>query len=467
MSKFTTMDSAILMTLIRTMGRETFLPSVSLKNIFFAMKNSFANLSFLALRKYTKVFALESILLLLLTQCSLTNAKAVDPTDYSHSVPTVLVEGEEENELLAPKRLLLGIDRVHLILDSIVDKRIAVVANQTAVVNDVHLVDTLLSLGLDVKKVFAPEHGFRGTADAGEHVESKVDSKTGLPLISLYGSNKKPTKEQLEDVDVVIYDIQDVGVRFYTFISTLHYVMKACAENNKTVYVLDRPNPNGHYVDGPVLQKEFKSFVGMHPVPIVYGMTIGEYALMVNGEGWLEDSSTCDLRVVPCKYYHHKMKYNLPIDPSPNLKTPAAIAFYPSLCLFEATVVSVGRGTERPFEWFGHPKFPNEGVSFTPRSMEGAKNPMYENELCYAIDVEEESKNRLYQLNLTWLKRAAFLLKDEEKFVKNPSFFNRLAGNDQLIQQIQAGWSDKEIRATWKPGLDEFKDIRKKYLIYD
>lgn len=362
---------------------------------------------------------------------------------------------------------MLGIDRLNLILDSLVGKRIAVVANQTAVVNDVHLVDTLLSLGLNVKKVFAPEHGFRGKADAGEHVESKVDEKTGLPLISLYGANKKPTEAQLADVDVVIYDIQDVGVRFYTFISTLHYVMRSCAEYNKVVYVLDRPNPNGHYVDGPVLQKAFKSFVGMHPVPIVYGMTIGEYALMVNGEGWLEDSLYCDVRVVPCKNYYHKLKYNLPIDPSPNLRTPDAIAYYPSLCLFEATVVSVGRGTDRPFEWIGHPRFADQGVSFTPRSMEGATKPLYENELCYAVDVAEESKSRLYQLNLTWLKNAYFALKDEGNFIKNAAFFNRLAGNDQLIEQIKAGWSDKEIRATWKPELDAFKETRKKYLIYD
>lgn len=374
---------------------------------------------------------------------------------------------EEEEEVMAPRKLMLGIDRIHIILDSLVNKRIAVVANQTAMINDVHLVDTLLSLGLDVKKVFAPEHGFRGKADAGEHVESKVDDKTGLPLISLYGSNKKPTEAQLSDVDVVIYDIQDVGVRFYTFISTLHYVMKSCAENGKALYVLDRPNPNGHYVDGPVLQKEYKSFVGMHPVPIVYGMTIGEYALMVNGEGWLEDGSYCDVRVVPCKNYYHKLKYNLPIDPSPNLKTPEAIAYYPSLCFFEATVVSVGRGTDRPFEWFGHPKFPDQGITFTPHSMEGAKNPMYENETCYAIDVAEESKSRLYQLNLTWLKEAYFLLKDSAEFVKNPAFFNRLAGNNQLVTQIKAGWTDKEIRATWKPELDEFKQTRKKYLIYD
>jgi uncharacterized protein YbbC (DUF1343 family) len=362
---------------------------------------------------------------------------------------------------------MLGGDRMNLYLDSLKGKRIAIVGNQTSVIGKTHLVDTLLSLGVKIQKVFSPEHGFRGDADAGEKVGSSIDVKTGIPLISLYGKNKKPYPEQLADVDIVIYDIQDVGVRFYTYISTLHYVMEACAENGKPIIVLDRPNPNGHYIDGPVLEQSQRSFVGMDPVPIVYGMTIGEYALMVNGEYWLSDSLQCNLWIVPCKFYLHKSKYVLPVPPSPNLRSETAITLYPSLCLFEATTVSIGRGTDRPFEVYGHPKFPNKGFTFMPISCFGAKSPLCENITCYGYDLQHTLKKRSYELNLNWLINAKILLSDSVDFINQPAFFNRLAGNNVLQQQILSGMTAKDIRATWKPGLDNFKKIRQKYLLYD
>jgi uncharacterized protein YbbC (DUF1343 family) len=265
----------------------------------------------------------------------------------------------------------------------------------------------------------------------------------------------------------VIYDIQDVGVRFYTYISTLHYVMEACAENAKQLVVLDRPNPNGHYIDGPIREPEFKSFVGMHPVPIVYGMTIGEYAMMINGEKWLKDGLACKLWVIPCKNYTHKTKYVLPIAPSPNLRSEAAIALYPSLCLFEATTVSVGRGTETPFQVFGHPNFPLNDYCFTPVSKVGAKFPLYENKQCNGYNLENVVTKRKYEINLNYIIQAKDLLGDTVNFINQISFFNRLAGTAKLREQIYAGWTAKEIRATWKPGIEEFKKIRQKYLLYD
>ncbi len=377
---------------------------------------------------------------------------------------TVKVENTVYHEFHQP---MLGGARMNLYLDSLKGKRVAIVGNQTSTIGKTHLVDTLLSLGVVIKKVFSPEHGFRGDADAGEKVGSTIDSKTGIPLISLYGKNKKPYPEQLSDVDVVIYDIQDVGVRFYTYISTLHYVMEACAENKKPIIVLDRPNPNGHYVDGPVLEPAQRSFVGMDPVPIVYGMTIGEYALMVNGEFWLSDSLQCDLWIVPCKYYVHKSKYILPVAPSPNLRSETAITLYPSLCLFEATSISIGRGTDRPFEMYGHPMFPHKGFSFTPVSCFGAKSPLCENILCNGFDLKNTMKKRTYELNLNWIIQAKNLLGDSSEFINQPAFFNNLAGNNELKDQILAGLSVKEIRASWKPGIDNFKKIRQRYLLYD
>jgi len=437
------------------------------------MKRSNDNLLNLEAQKYTKVLASVALLLFLLSSCGLFSANAFTPVPAIHTETIVIEEKpttEHKNQpsnthkpsLSTPQ---LGIDRLHLFIDSLTGKRIAVVANQTSVVNNVHLVDTLLSLKLNVVKVFAPEHGFRGDADAGQHVSHSTDEKTGLPLVSLYGANKKPTVEQLAEIDIVIYDIQDVGVRFYTYIATLHYVMEACADNNKQLVVLDRPNPNGHYVDGPVLEPAFKSFVGMHPVPIVYGMTIGEYAMMINGEGWLQNGKACQLWVIPCKNYKHKLAYNLPVAPSPNLRTASAISLYPSLCLFEATTVSVGRGTDKPFEVYGHPKFPQSTYQFMPIPTIGAKKPLHLNTICNGFELS--TTKRAYQINLNYLIEAKELLGDSTVFIDQPSFFNRLAGTASLKEQLDKGWSAKEIRATWKPGLDAFMEVRRKYLLYE
>jgi uncharacterized protein YbbC (DUF1343 family) len=435
------------------------------------MKYSNGTFSFFALRKYAKLLCLKSIFIFLLFSCSVPFKRPKNSVNETIVLEDELIESSEElregeryaHELKPP---VLGIERLHLFLDSLKDKRIAVVGNQTSAINKVHLVDTLLNLNLNVVKVFAPEHGFRGQADAGEKVHSTVDEKTGLPLISLYGNNKKPSEEQLADVDIVIYDIQDVGVRFYTYISTLHYVMEACAEFGKQVVVLDRPNPNGHYIDGPIREAQHRSFVGMHPVPIVYGMTIGEYAMMINGERWLKDSTICNLWVIPCKNYTHKTKYILPVPPSPNLRSELAIELYPSLCLFEATTVSVGRGTEKPFEVYGHPLFPPYGYVFTPVSSLGAKSPIHENQICHGFDLARESNKRKYELNLSYLIRAKEVLGDSLTFINQNGFFDRLAGTSALREQLLNGWSAKEIRSTWKPGLEQFKEIRKKYLLY-
>lgn len=362
--------------------------------------------------------------------------------------------------------LVLGNSRMELYLDSLRGKRVAIVANQSSRINQVHLVDTLLALGISVQKVFAPEHGFRGTADAGEKVWSHKDPITGLPIVSLYGNNKKPRADQLFDVDIVLFDIQDVGVRFYTYISTLHYIMEACAENNKPLLVLDRPNPNAHYIDGPVLEKEQTSFIGMHPVPVVYGMTIGEYALMINGELWLKNSVSCKLYIVPCKNYSHKTKFEIEIPPSPNLRSDLSIALYPSLCFFEATTVSVGRGTDRPFEMYGHPKFRNTDFAFIPMPTTGAKDPLWQNTSCNGYDLREIQRKRMYELNLSWLINASKQLGDSIEFINQRNFFDRLAGNSTLRSQLKAGLNVKEIKASWKSGIQTFLGIRSKYLIY-
>jgi uncharacterized protein YbbC (DUF1343 family) len=317
--------------------------------------------------------------------------------------------------------------------------RTAVVANQTSIVGNTHLVDTLIQAGANVAKIFCPEHGFRGTAAAGAHVDNSVDTKTGLPIISLYGKNKKPSPEQMKDVDVVIFDLQDVGCRFYTYISTLHYVMEACAENDIPLIVLDRPNPNGHYVDGPVLDTaHYRSFVGMHPVPIVYGMTIGEYAEMINGEGWLAGGIKCNLAVVPLQgYKRDSVGYELPVPPSPNLRNAHAIALYPSLCLFEGTNCGVGRGTDWPFEIVTFKKI--------------------------KLDLRQEQAPAAFSLK--YLMEMYRRVPKGKFFLKN-NFFDKLAGNGDLRRQIEKGWSEEKIRATWQPALDEFKKTREKYLIY-
>lgn len=364
--------------------------------------------------------------------------------------------------------IVMGAARMDSYLPALQGKRVGLVINQTSVVGKTHLLDTLLQRGVQVKAVFAPEHGFRGTADAGEHVKNGIDGKTGVAIISLYGDNKKPSAAQLKDLDILIFDIQDVGARFYTYISTLHYVMEACAEQNKPLIVLDRPNPNGHYVDGPVLDTAFRSFVGMHPIPVVHGMTIGEYAQMINGEKWLNNKVQCNITVISCLNYNHQTSYISPIKPSPNLPNSTSVYLYPSICFFEGTNhVSLGRGTDKPFQLYGSPDF-DKGLpySFTPKSVEGAKNPPQLNQLCYGYDLSQLSDDSLrrQQFTLKYLLNAYALTKDKSKFFN--SFFSKLAGGKLLQQQIEQGLSEKAIRKSWDPALKAFKQTRKKYLLY-
>ena len=344
-------------------------------------------------------------------------------------------------------------------------KRIGIVGNQTSIIGETHLVDTLLSLGIDVRKIFTPEHGFRGTADAGAKVNSGKDEKTGIPIVSLYGKNKKPTSEMLQGIDIILFDLQDVGVRFYTYISTMTYVMEAAAENHIPVIVLDRPNPNGFYIDGPVLKAENQSFVGMHQVPVVYGMTIGEYAKMVNGEGWLKNGVTCDLTVIPIKKYNRKAIYELPVKPSPNLPNWESVYLYPTLCFFEGSIVSVGRGTETPFQIYGHPNM-RGSYTFTPKSTSGASKPLLEGQRCRGenlVEFAHDYARNADQLHLEWIIEAYQQLKDKSFFT---SYFRLLSGDKQLQRDIENGKSADEIRTTWKDDLKAFEAIRAKYLMY-
>ena len=346
-------------------------------------------------------------------------------------------------------------------------KSIAIVANQTSMVGKTHLVDTLVSLGINIKVIFAPEHGFRDLSDAGETIANSRDPKTGVPVISLYGTHYKPTPADLAGIDIVIFDIQDVGVRFYTYISTLHYVMEACAENHVKCLILDRPNPNGFYYDGNILDTLHKSFVGMHPVPVVHGMTVGEYAGMINGEGWLKNKVKCDLVVIKCKNYTHKTYYELPIKPSPNLPNQNSVYLYPSLCFFEGTNISLGRGTTFPFQVYGSPLLPETAFSFTPESVPGAKSPPLLGEKCYGIDLRNAINEGLVpsaKINLNWVIDAYRAFPDKSKFFI--PYFDVLAGGPQLREQIQKGMTADQIRKTWKPGLAKFSKIREKYLLY-
>lgn len=362
------------------------------------------------------------------------------------------------------KPVIMGAARLDMYLPLLNNKNIALVVNQTSTIENQHLVDVLLAKQQKIKKIFAPEHGFRGMADAGEKINHTTDAKTGLPLLSLYGKDKKPTALQLADIDVVIFDIQDVGARFYTYISTMHYVMEACAENNKLFIVLDRPNPNGHYVDGCVLETAFQSFVGMHPIPIVHGLTVGELAQMINGEKWLAGGKTCRLEVVKCLNYTHQTSYSLPIRPSPNLPNDLSISLYPSLCLFEGTNISVGRGTDFPFQVAGHPNFTDKSFSFTPTSKAGASKPLYENVLCYGTDFRK-GRDWKNEFSLQPLLQYYAAAQDKNAFFND--FFTKLAGTKLLQQQIEQGLSETEIRKTWQPQLENYKVLRKKYLIYE
>lgn len=346
-------------------------------------------------------------------------------------------------------------------------KQVAIVANQTSMVGKSHLVDTLLTEGIQIKAIFSPEHGFRNMADAGEKIESGKDPETGIPLISLYGSHLKPTPEDLAGIDFVIFDIQDVGARFYTYISTLHYILEACAENKVKCLILDRPNPNGFYYDGNILDTAYSSFVGMHPVPIVHGMTVGEYAQMVNGEGWLKGGIRCDLKVIPCLNYTHSTYYTLPVKPSPNLPNQNSIYLYPSICFFEGTSLSLGRGTSFPFQVYGSPFLPDKGFSFTPESVPGASNPPLLGVKCFGTDLRGAIESGIVPkpgVNLEWVIDAYNNFPDKDKFFT--SYFEKLAGGTTIREQIQKGMTAKQIRDSWKPGLEKFGKNRAKYLLY-
>ena len=367
-------------------------------------------------------------------------------------------------------QIITGAEQTNRYLPLLQDKRVAVCFNPTSVIGKIHLVDTLLSAYINIVKIFAPEHGFRGEAEAGAVIQSTTDAKTGIPIVSLYGKNKKPTLEQLKNVDIILFDMQDVGCRFFTYISTLHYVMEAAAAAKTPVLILDRPNPNGYFVDGPVLEEKYKSFVGMHSVPVVHGMTIGEYAQMINGEKWLENNLACELQIIDCKNYTHSSRYSLPIKPSPNLSSDEAIFLYPSLCLFEGTDISLGRGTSTPFQIFGHPDLTIGDFYFTPEPIKGvSENPPQKGKKCRGFDLTNEAKNNLQgnnSFNLSYLIMAYKHFPKEMKFFTSPDFFDKLAGNSTLRWQIINGRTEEEIRASWQPALDNFKKTRSKYLIY-
>lgn len=369
----------------------------------------------------------------------------------------------------AQENVLPGIARGGEYLPALRGKHVAVVINQTSEWKGVSLLDKLIEEKIDVRTVFVPEHGFRGTADAGAHIDNATDAKTGLPVVSLYGKNKKPSREQMQGIDVVVYDLQDVGVRFYTYISTLQYVMEACAENGVFLMVLDRPNPNAHLIDGPVLDTSLRSFVGMQPVPVLYGMTCGEYAMMLRGEGWIPNAGKLFMQVIPCENYTHKTRYTLPVAPSPNLKSMAAIYLYPGLCLFEGTDVSVGRGTDKPFEQWGHPGFKAKSrYHFEPKGRQGAQHPLWEDKKCYgqlvAANAEEAYELTKRGLDLKPLLTAYNWSEDKQHFFND--FFDKLAGNRELKEQIQQGISEEEIRKSWVENLDRFRTIREVYLLY-
>jgi len=408
--------------------------------------------------------------LILFVFMSIFSCKTVQITNNQKMV----IKKNTKSKLLKPKTIVvnnsanlnfsLGADNFDGFSKIISSKNVGIVTNQAGNRSDsLHLVDFLISKNVKVTKIFAPEHGFRGTGDAGEIIVDGKDAKTGLPIFSLYGDNKKPKAEQLSDLDFLIFDLQDVGARFYTYISTLHYVMEACAENNISLIILDRPNPNISIVDGPILEHEFKSFVGMHPIPVLHGMTIGEYAQMINGEKWLKSSIQCNLQVIACSAYSREMSYSLPVKPSPNLPNDQSINLYASLCFFEGTNVSVGRGTEKQFQIYGSPYLPNIDFCFTPQPNLGAKNPIYNGVECFGADLTFIPK--LDRLELKWLIKAYNETQDKSRFFN--AFFTKLAGTKKLQQQIESGMPSSEIRASWETSLIEFKAMRKKYLIYN
>ncbi len=380
----------------------------------------------------------------------------------SKKIKTQVIFTNTNKNILIDTLLRVGAEQPDFYLPALKNKRIALVVNNTSLINSTHLADSLLKLNIIVKKIFSPEHGFRGEADAGETVKNSIDIKTNLPLISLYGKNKKPTPEQLNDIDIILFDMQDVGARFYTYSSTMQYVMEACAEQKKILIILDRPNPNGEYIAGPVLDLKYKSFVGLNPIPIVHGLTLGEMALMINGEGWLKDNLKCDLEIIKIKNYNHHRKYILPVRPSPNLPNQQSIKLYPSLCLLEGTVISVGRGTDFPFQLAGGIDSTYGNFNFTPQSNAGNKAPLYKNTKCFGMDFRNE-ENTDFTLK--------YLIGFYQKCVDKPKFFNKyfdtLAGTDSLRKQIIEGLSEEQIKISWQADLEKYKILRKKYLLYE
>jgi uncharacterized protein YbbC (DUF1343 family) len=367
----------------------------------------------------------------------------------------------------AQKAVIPGGYKIESYKALITGKSVAVLANQTSMIGSVHLVDKLIENGIKIKVIFAPEHGFRDLADAGETIENGKDVHTGIPVISLYGNHLKPTANDLSGIDVVIFDVQDVGARFYTYISTLHYLLESCAENNVKCLILDRPDPNGFYFDGNILDTIHRSFVGIDPVPVVHGMTVGEYAGMINGEGWLKNGVRCDLTVIRCENYSHKTLYNLPVKPSPNLPNQNSVYLYPSICFFEGTALSLGRGTSFAFQVYGSPELPDRGFSFTPQSMAGAKNPPLLGVKCFGTDLRDALDKGLVpkpEINLDWLISAYNDFPDKDKFFI--PYFDVLAGGPALREQIQKGMTAKQIHESWKDGLEKFGKIRAKYLLY-
>lgn len=402
--------------------------------------------------------------------------------------------GSAQIQQVNQQKVITGAERIATYLPLIKGKRLGIFANQTSTVGNTHLVDTLKSLGMDIRVIFGPEHGFRGTADAGEKVGNQADPKTGIPIVSLYGAKRRPAPEDVQDVDLLIFDIQDVGTRFYTYISSLQEFMEAAFEMKKPLMILDRPNPNGHYVDGPVLEKPFKSFVGMQPVPVVYGMTMGEYAFMLAGERWLSEKANIQhdyyrtaqnsadtpfhFQLIKCKNYTHKTRYDLPVMPSPNLKSMPGIYWYASTCYFEGTVLSEGRGTSEPFQVFGHPLLPKNLYPFTPMPNAGAKEPKLKGQTCYGWNISGTADEVYKQVNgkiqLKWLLQAYKLFPKKDSFFIKPKsgkeedyFFNKLAGTAELRKQLIAGKTEAQIRKSWEPALKKFRAIRKKYLLYE
>ncbi|HYG40014.1 MAG TPA: DUF1343 domain-containing protein [Cytophagales bacterium] len=397
---------------------------------------------------YNLIFLISSVLL----ACTGQKAQVTDSSEMVSAPDSAKID-----------KIVTGAEQVNSYLPLLKGKRVAMVVNQTSTIGDTHLVDSLLSLNVNIVKILSPEHGFRGEAANGELVKSSIDQKTNLPLVSLYGKNRKPTPEQLSDVDVVIFDVQDVGARFYTYISTMHYLMEACAENNKQLIIFDRPNPHGMYVDGPIMQPQYKSFIGMHPIPIVHGLTVGELALMINGEKWLKNGVQCKVEIVKNKNYQHSDKYLLPIKPSPNLPNNQSISLYPSICLFEGTTLSLGRGTTYPFQVVGGPDPAYGSFTFTPVNIPGMTiNPPLENKLCYGIDLRNVEPK--YEFTLKYL--IDFYNKSPKKDSFFIPFFEKLVGTKTLREQIIKGMTEEEIKATWKKELDEYRAMRKKYLLY-